>query len=160
MRWADPWFDGGDYEKYLAYGQSKTANVLFAVEAARRWAEDGITVNALNPGRITGLADFADSDKTIALCAVEVPCGAAAATVFARAGLTPRPDTLEQDVAAALTKVELDVARDLVVEALDEALGAHEDRNRKADHAGQARRRERLHGQLRATALRRAKCPS
>lgn len=30
--------------------------VLFAVEAARRWAGDGIAVNALNPGRITGTA--------------------------------------------------------------------------------------------------------
>ena len=34
-----------------AYGQSKTANVLFAVEATRRWADDGITVNALHAGR-------------------------------------------------------------------------------------------------------------
>jgi NAD(P)-dependent dehydrogenase (short-subunit alcohol dehydrogenase family) len=42
---------------WLAYAQSKTANVLFTVEAARRWAPDHITVNALNPGRIseTGL---------------------------------------------------------------------------------------------------------
>jgi NAD(P)-dependent dehydrogenase (short-subunit alcohol dehydrogenase family) len=40
------------YEPWLAYGQSKTANVLFAVETARRWADDGITVNALHPGGI------------------------------------------------------------------------------------------------------------
>jgi NAD(P)-dependent dehydrogenase (short-subunit alcohol dehydrogenase family) len=40
------------YEPFLAYGQSKTANVLFAVEATRRWAEDGITANALMPGGI------------------------------------------------------------------------------------------------------------
>ncbi|WP_248961970.1 SDR family NAD(P)-dependent oxidoreductase [Sphaerisporangium perillae] len=40
------------YEPWLAYGQSKTANVLFAVEATRRWAGDGITVNALMPGGI------------------------------------------------------------------------------------------------------------
>jgi len=32
-----------EYEPFLAYGQSKTANVLFAVEATRRWAADGIT---------------------------------------------------------------------------------------------------------------------
>jgi NAD(P)-dependent dehydrogenase (short-subunit alcohol dehydrogenase family) len=32
--------------------QSKTANVLFAVEATRRWANDGITVNALQPGTV------------------------------------------------------------------------------------------------------------
>ncbi|GAA1502567.1 SDR family NAD(P)-dependent oxidoreductase [Sphaerisporangium rubeum] len=40
------------YEPWLAYGQSKTANVLFAVEATRRWADDGVTVNSLHPGGI------------------------------------------------------------------------------------------------------------
>jgi NAD(P)-dependent dehydrogenase (short-subunit alcohol dehydrogenase family) len=41
-----------DYDPFGAYGQSKTANVLFAVEATRRWADDGITANALMPGGI------------------------------------------------------------------------------------------------------------
>ncbi|EFH86998.1 SDR family NAD(P)-dependent oxidoreductase [Ktedonobacter racemifer] len=41
-----------EYEAWSAYGQSKTANVLFAVEATRRWAADGITANALMPGGI------------------------------------------------------------------------------------------------------------
>jgi NAD(P)-dependent dehydrogenase (short-subunit alcohol dehydrogenase family) len=40
------------YEPWAAYGQSKTANVLFAVEATKRWADDGITVNSLMPGGI------------------------------------------------------------------------------------------------------------
>jgi len=40
------------YEPWAAYGQSKTANVLFAVEATRRWAADGVTANALMPGGI------------------------------------------------------------------------------------------------------------
>jgi NAD(P)-dependent dehydrogenase (short-subunit alcohol dehydrogenase family) len=40
------------YDAWAAYSQSKTANILFAVEAAKRWADDGIAVNALNPGRI------------------------------------------------------------------------------------------------------------
>jgi len=40
------------YEPWTAYGQSKTANVLFAVEATRRWAADAITANALMPGGI------------------------------------------------------------------------------------------------------------
>jgi NAD(P)-dependent dehydrogenase (short-subunit alcohol dehydrogenase family) len=40
------------YEPFSAYGQSKTANVLFAVEGAKRWADDGITINALMPGGI------------------------------------------------------------------------------------------------------------
>ena len=41
-----------EYEPWSAYGQSKTANVLLAVEATRRWADDGITANALMPGGI------------------------------------------------------------------------------------------------------------
>jgi NAD(P)-dependent dehydrogenase (short-subunit alcohol dehydrogenase family) len=41
-----------EYEPWAAYGQSKTANVLFAVEASKRWADDGITVNAVMPGGI------------------------------------------------------------------------------------------------------------
>jgi NAD(P)-dependent dehydrogenase (short-subunit alcohol dehydrogenase family) len=40
------------YDPWLAYGQSKTANVLFAVAATARWAVDGIRANALNPGAI------------------------------------------------------------------------------------------------------------
>ena len=42
-----------DYDPFGAYGQSKTANVLFAVEATRRWADDGINANALMPGGIS-----------------------------------------------------------------------------------------------------------
>lgn len=66
-----------------------------------------IVVPAGNPAGIVGLADFTNPDLAIALCAEEVPCGAAAVTVFEVAGLTPMPDTLEQDVRAVLTKVEL-----------------------------------------------------
>ena len=40
------------YDPWLAYGQSKTANVLFAVGATKRWFRDGITANALMPGAI------------------------------------------------------------------------------------------------------------
>jgi NAD(P)-dependent dehydrogenase (short-subunit alcohol dehydrogenase family) len=40
------------YDPWLAYGQSKTANVLFAVAATRRWAGDGITANAVMPGAV------------------------------------------------------------------------------------------------------------
>jgi NAD(P)-dependent dehydrogenase (short-subunit alcohol dehydrogenase family) len=45
-------FRDREYEPWASYGQSKTANVLFGVEATRRWATDGITVNALMPGAI------------------------------------------------------------------------------------------------------------
>lgn len=66
-----------------------------------------IAVPKGNPGKVTGLADFGEADRTIALCAEQVPCGAAAKKVFEAAGITAAPDTLEQDVKAVLTKVEL-----------------------------------------------------
>jgi NAD(P)-dependent dehydrogenase (short-subunit alcohol dehydrogenase family) len=48
----DPHFNFIPYNPWLAYGQSKTANVLMAVEATRLWANAGIFANALNPGPI------------------------------------------------------------------------------------------------------------
>jgi NAD(P)-dependent dehydrogenase (short-subunit alcohol dehydrogenase family) len=48
----DPHFNFIPYNPWLAYGQSKTANVLMAVEATRRWASVGIFANSLNPGAI------------------------------------------------------------------------------------------------------------
>ncbi|MFB4296657.1 SDR family NAD(P)-dependent oxidoreductase [Actinomadura sp. NTSP31] len=53
IRWDDPHFATG-YDGHLAYAQSKTANVLFAVELDRRWAEDGIHGYAAHPGVIVG----------------------------------------------------------------------------------------------------------
>lgn len=55
-------FERHPYNPWAAYSQSKSANVLFTVEAARRWANEGIAVNALNPGRIssTGLIRHID----------------------------------------------------------------------------------------------------
>ena len=66
-----------------------------------------IAVPPDNPGKVAGLGDFARSELKIALCATEVPCGAAATKVFAAAGIKAAPDTLEQDVKAALGKVQL-----------------------------------------------------
>jgi NAD(P)-dependent dehydrogenase (short-subunit alcohol dehydrogenase family) len=45
-------FASRPYAPGSAYGQSKTANVLFAVEATRRWGSEGITANAVHPGTI------------------------------------------------------------------------------------------------------------
>jgi NAD(P)-dependent dehydrogenase (short-subunit alcohol dehydrogenase family) len=51
IRWDDPWFERG-YDKWAAYGQAKTANVLFAVELDRRGAGSGVRAFALHPGGI------------------------------------------------------------------------------------------------------------
>lgn len=66
-----------------------------------------IVTPAGNPAGVSGLADFGDESLAIGLCAPEVPCGAAAEAVFEAAGTTAAPDTLEQDVRAVLSKVEL-----------------------------------------------------
>ena len=52
IRFDDINFEHRAYSAPLAYAQSKTANVLFAVEATRRWAGDGIMVNAVHPGGV------------------------------------------------------------------------------------------------------------
>lgn len=66
-----------------------------------------IAVPAGNPGGVTGLADFADVDLAIALCDPAVPCGSAAVRLFELTGVAAAPDTLEEDVKAALAKVAL-----------------------------------------------------
>ena len=58
-------FTSRPYGPWLAYGQSKTANILFAVEATRRWTGDGITTNAVHPGAIaaTNLSRHVDPEE-------------------------------------------------------------------------------------------------
>jgi NAD(P)-dependent dehydrogenase (short-subunit alcohol dehydrogenase family) len=55
-------FTSRPYDPLVAYGQSKTANVLFAVEAFRRWGHERITANAVHPGAIetTNLSRYLD----------------------------------------------------------------------------------------------------
>ena len=58
-------FDFRPYDPLAAYGQSKTADVLLAVEATRRWSGEAIYANALNPGAIaTGLQKHTGGLKT------------------------------------------------------------------------------------------------
>ena len=66
-----------------------------------------IAVPVGNPAGITGLADFARPELTIALCDTAVPCGSAAQSLLDLSGVQAQPDTLEEDVRAALTKVSL-----------------------------------------------------
>jgi NAD(P)-dependent dehydrogenase (short-subunit alcohol dehydrogenase family) len=90
-------FTSRPYDLGLAYGQSKTANVLFAVEATRRWGGDGITANAVHPGTIatTNLSRHLDPDVSAAL-------GAAAPYAEAFARSTVRYKTAEQGAATSV----------------------------------------------------------
>ena len=48
----DPNFERTPYDPWVAYGRSKTANILFAVEFDRRHKEKGIRATAVHPGGI------------------------------------------------------------------------------------------------------------
>ena len=76
-----------------------------------------IAVPAGNPGGVETLADLAD--VTSVLCAPEVPCGAASATLLSNAGVTVAAASLEQNVTAVLTKVAADEADAGLVYATD-----------------------------------------
>lgn len=65
-----------------------------------------IAVPAGNPAGIAGLADFANGDLLVGLCAEEVPCGQFGREALAKAGVTPSIDTNEPDVRSLLTKIE------------------------------------------------------
>ncbi|ASO19146.1 molybdate transport system substrate-binding protein [Actinoalloteichus hoggarensis] len=88
-------------DRAVEAGLTGTEPVVFATNRLQ------IAVPPDDPANVTRLADLAAPGNTIALCAVEVPCGAAAEEAFDRAGFEPAPDTREQDVKAVLTKVVL-----------------------------------------------------
>ncbi|TNH26613.1 molybdate ABC transporter substrate-binding protein [Micromonospora orduensis] len=66
-----------------------------------------IAVPRGNPAGVTGLAGLTRPGVKVALCADQVPCGAAARSALDAAGVTLTPVTLEQDVKGALAKVRL-----------------------------------------------------
>ncbi|HEY6594433.1 MAG TPA: SDR family NAD(P)-dependent oxidoreductase [Asanoa sp.] len=74
----DVMFEHREYQPWAAYGQSKTANVLFAVDATRRWAADGVFVNALHPGGIrTNLQRYVSEEELARMRAAAGSGGAA-----------------------------------------------------------------------------------
>jgi NAD(P)-dependent dehydrogenase (short-subunit alcohol dehydrogenase family) len=61
----DPNFEHTPYEEFIAYGRSKTANILFAVEFDRRHRDQGIRATAVHPGGIkTELGRYMPPERT------------------------------------------------------------------------------------------------
>ncbi|MGN9784017.1 molybdate ABC transporter substrate-binding protein [Nonomuraea sp. ZG12] len=89
------------------FAAASPATMRQVTGASRVFARNRLTIAVPpgNPSRITGLRDLAGSEVKVAICAPQVPCGAAAATVLAGLGVTPV--TLERDVKATLTKLTL-----------------------------------------------------
>lgn len=68
MRWDDPNWESGDYNKWHAYGQSKTADALFAVGLNSRLTPSGGTANAVHPGGIvTPLQRHLQTEEMVAM---------------------------------------------------------------------------------------------
>ena len=66
--WDDIHFERRAYNKWLAYGQAKSANALMALGVHLRHGSDGITANAVHPGGImTGLQKFLPKEEMAAL---------------------------------------------------------------------------------------------
>jgi NAD(P)-dependent dehydrogenase (short-subunit alcohol dehydrogenase family) len=61
-------FQKRDYDRYAAYGQSKTANILFAVELDKRGRQYNVRAFSLHPGSIvgTGLEKYLTREELIA----------------------------------------------------------------------------------------------
>src|SRR5215813_2457224 len=60
----DPNFDQTPYEPFVAYGRSKTANILFAVAFDRRYRDRGVRAAAVHPGGIqTELGRYANRNQ-------------------------------------------------------------------------------------------------
>jgi molybdate transport system substrate-binding protein len=69
-----------------------------------------IAVPPSNPGKVKTLKDLTNPKLKVVECAPQVPCGAAALKALAAAKLKVKPVSQEQDVKAALTKVQLNEA--------------------------------------------------
>jgi NAD(P)-dependent dehydrogenase (short-subunit alcohol dehydrogenase family) len=101
--WDDPNYERREYDKFSAYGQSKTANILFSVELDRRLADRGVHAYAVHPGMIAtelGRQMTKDDFAQMVERAKHAPSG----------GLPPRK-TIEQGAATsvwAATAPELD----------------------------------------------------
>ena len=96
----------------FASASAKTMDTVVAAKAAATpttFAKNvmEIAVPPDNPAKITQVADLAEPEVKVALCAAEVPCGVGARAVFEKAKLTVKPVTEEIDVKATLTKVQL-----------------------------------------------------
>lgn len=91
--------DPANVEPLVAAGEVTGTPTTFATNTMVIAVPDG------NPAAVTSLADLADDDRFIGLCAEVVPCGDLARQVLANAGVVARPDTAEPDVRALLTKI-------------------------------------------------------
>ena len=91
--------DTANMDKLTTPGLNGSAPVVFATNLL------AVIVPKGNPKGITGVADLANPDLKVVICAPEVPCGKYAAQIFTSAAVTVTPVSLEQNVKGVVTKV-------------------------------------------------------
>jgi molybdate transport system substrate-binding protein len=96
------------------FASASQKNMQQVVDAKAAAAPTAIAKNVLeiavpedNPGKVASLQDLARPGVKVALCQPQVPCGDLAQKVLATAKVEVHPATLEADVKATLTKVQL-----------------------------------------------------
>ncbi|PNG21966.1 molybdate ABC transporter substrate-binding protein [Streptomyces cahuitamycinicus] len=116
---------GGAPADVFASASTRTMKIVTAAGAASgtpsAFVRNRLEIATLpgNPHRVTSLRDLAAPDLKVVLCDKEVPCGAAAQKALDASRLNLTPVSYEQDVKAALTKVELKEADAALVYATD-----------------------------------------
>jgi NAD(P)-dependent dehydrogenase (short-subunit alcohol dehydrogenase family) len=137
MRWSDPHFTS-DYDRWQAYGQSKSANVLFTVHLDRQGREHGVRAFALNPGAIvTPLQRHFSREEQVSMGWLDEN----------GVGIDPSFKTVEQGAATqvwAATSLQLANLGGLYCEDCDIAPLAEGDGPGVASHAIDAAEAERL----------------
>jgi NAD(P)-dependent dehydrogenase (short-subunit alcohol dehydrogenase family) len=74
IHWDDPSYEQRPYDKFEAYGQSKTANILFTIELERRLGPQGVHAYAVHPGVVaTDLARHMSREDMQAFVARRAP---------------------------------------------------------------------------------------
>jgi NAD(P)-dependent dehydrogenase (short-subunit alcohol dehydrogenase family) len=96
--WDDPNYESRPYDKFEAYGQSKTANILFTLGLEARHAAEGVRSNAVHPGMImTDLArHMGEGDME------ELGARAAQREAAGNGGGLPQFKTVEQGAATSV----------------------------------------------------------
>lgn len=105
--------DDSNMAKLTEAGQNAGDPVVIARNTFEIIVEKG------NPETVASVADLANPDLIVVLCADTVPCGKGAAAILENAGVTVTPKSLEEKVKGVVTKVAAGEADAGIVFATD-----------------------------------------
>lgn len=99
--------EGADYDIAAFADEATARRIADVLPHPEAFATNSLVIAVREDADgIRSLADLADPNLSVVLCAPEVPCGAAARTALDAAGVDLTPASVEQNVSAVLTKVQ------------------------------------------------------